>query len=70
MPRQGGGDVVVVRHGKQVSVWDRAGTPKLPDIAEIQVNCLTETFFDLAIIRAQELDAYLARTGNVVGPLQ
>ncbi|RDW72330.1 uncharacterized protein DSM5745_07502 [Aspergillus mulundensis] len=32
-------------------------------------NCLTEILFDEAIARARELDEYLQRTGNVVGPL-
>jgi amidase len=33
------------------------------------VNCLTEIFVDQALRRAAELDAYLKRTGTVVGPL-
>lgn len=31
--------------------------------------CLTEWFMDEAVARARELDAHLARTGEVVGPL-
>jgi amidase len=34
-----------------------------------QTNCLTEIFFDRAVMRAQELDEYLKRTGKPVGPL-
>ncbi len=34
-----------------------------------QVNCLTETFFDKAIERAEYLDSYLAEHGKVIGPL-
>jgi amidase len=34
-----------------------------------QTQCLTETFFDQAIARARELDAYFQETGKVKGPL-
>lgn len=32
-------------------------------------NCLTEIFFEEGLERAKQLDAHLARTGKVVGPL-
>lgn len=38
-------------------------------IAQQLTQCLTETFFDDAIRRGQELDAYLAEHGKPVGPL-
>ncbi|EQL34317.1 glutamyl-tRNA (Gln) amidotransferase [Blastomyces dermatitidis ATCC 26199] len=38
-------------------------------IAHQLINCCTEMFFERALERARELDGYLARTGNVVGPL-
>ena len=38
-------------------------------IAQQLTNCLTEIFFQDAIARAEELDKYLAETGQPVGPL-
>ncbi|RDW73593.1 hypothetical protein BP5796_07035 [Coleophoma crateriformis] len=38
-------------------------------IAHQLSNCLTEIFFDEALIRAKQLDEHLAKTGKVVGPL-
>lgn len=38
-------------------------------IAQQVSNCLTEIFFDDAIARAKELDAYLQKTGKPMGPL-
>ncbi|KDQ55801.1 hypothetical protein JAAARDRAFT_37227 [Jaapia argillacea MUCL 33604] len=38
-------------------------------IAQQVVNCLTEIFVERALARAAELDAHLAKTGKVVGPL-
>jgi amidase len=35
----------------------------------LQTNCLTEIAFDTALHRAAELDAHLARTGELIGPL-
>ena len=37
--------------------------------AQQVTNCLTEVFFEEAFKRAAELDEYLERTGEVVGPL-
>lgn len=37
--------------------------------AQDLTNCLTEIFIDEGLARAKELDAHLARTGKVVGPL-
>ncbi|KAJ5291001.1 hypothetical protein N7478_000252 [Penicillium angulare] len=37
-------------------------------IAQQLINCLTETCFDKALKRAQELDDHLARTGKTIGP--
>lgn len=37
-------------------------------IAQQLVNCLTETFFDEALERAQYLDDYLAQEGKTLGP--
>ncbi|PLB51233.1 amidase [Aspergillus steynii IBT 23096] len=38
-------------------------------IAQQLTSCLTETFFEMALSRAQQLDDYLAETGKTVGPL-
>ncbi|KAK5107528.1 hypothetical protein LTR62_001058 [Meristemomyces frigidus] len=38
-------------------------------IAQQLVNCLTETFFNDALARAQFLDDHLKRTGKPIGPL-
>ena len=38
-------------------------------IAQQLTNCLTETFFEMALSRARNLDNYLASTGKTVGPL-
>ncbi|KAL4890636.1 amidase signature domain-containing protein [Aspergillus ambiguus] len=38
-------------------------------IAQQLTSCLTETFFDIALARAKELDDHLSKTGNPVGPL-
>lgn len=38
-------------------------------VANQLTNCLTVASFDSAIARAKELDAHLAKTGTVVGPL-
>ncbi len=38
-------------------------------IAHQLTSCLTETFFDMALRRAQELDDHLAATGKRIGPL-
>ncbi|KAB8070956.1 amidase signature domain-containing protein [Aspergillus leporis] len=37
-------------------------------IAQQLTNCLTETFFDVALTRAKELDDHLATTGTTLGP--
>lgn len=38
-------------------------------IAQQLTNCLTEVFYDAALIRAKELDDYLASNGKPYGPL-
>ncbi|KAK4550339.1 hypothetical protein LTR36_003306 [Oleoguttula mirabilis] len=38
-------------------------------IAQQLTNCLTETFFDQALERAKECDAYLAKEKKTIGPL-
>lgn len=38
-------------------------------IAQQLVGCLTETMFDRAEKRAQELDEHLQKTGELIGPL-
>ncbi|KAL5365258.1 amidase signature domain-containing protein [Aspergillus floccosus] len=38
-------------------------------IAQQLTSCLTETFFDIALARAKELDDHLAKSGTPVGPL-
>lgn len=38
-------------------------------IAQQLTRCLTEIFFDRALIRAKELDEHLEETGRTVGPL-
>ncbi|KAJ5781165.1 hypothetical protein N7457_006325 [Penicillium paradoxum] len=42
---------------------------KRASIAQQLTKCLTEAFFDKALVRARELDEHLLRTGEVVGPL-
>jgi len=37
--------------------------------AQHLTNCLTEIFIEEGLVRAKELDAHLAATGKVVGPL-
>jgi amidase len=38
-------------------------------VAQQLINCVTEIYFEEAIARAEELDAYLKKEGKVVGPL-
>lgn len=38
-------------------------------VAQQLINCLTEIFFDDAIVRAKVLDEYFEREGKTVGPL-
>ncbi|KAJ7070811.1 general amidase [Mycena amicta] len=38
-------------------------------VAQQLTGCLTEIFVDRALVRAQELDEHLSKTGEVVGPL-
>lgn len=38
-------------------------------IAQQLTRCLTEIFFDRALVRAKELDVHLEETGRTVGPL-
>lgn len=42
---------------------------KRASVAQQLVNCMTEIFFDEAIQRAKELDAYFEKEGKTVGPL-
>jgi amidase len=42
---------------------------KVAVAAQDLTNCLTEIFFEEGLARAKELDAHLAATGKVVGPL-
>ncbi|KAJ1303071.1 hypothetical protein OPQ81_011272 [Rhizoctonia solani] len=37
--------------------------------AQELTNCITEVIFDQALARARELDEYLSKTGQVIGPL-
>jgi amidase len=38
-------------------------------VAQQLINCVTEIYFDEAVARAEELDAFLKKEGKVVGPL-
>ncbi|KAI9739657.1 MAG: hypothetical protein M1834_006375 [Cirrosporium novae-zelandiae] len=38
-------------------------------VAHETCNCLTEIFFDDAVLRAQELDVHFKQTGKLIGPL-
>ncbi|KAF2763882.1 amidase [Teratosphaeria nubilosa] len=38
-------------------------------VAQQLLNCITEIYFDEAIARAKDLDAYQSRTGETTGPL-
>lgn len=42
---------------------------KVTIAAQDATNCITEIFFEEGFARARELDAHLAETGEVVGPL-
>jgi amidase len=38
-------------------------------VAQQLINCVTEIYFNEAIKRAEDLDAYLKKEGKVIGPL-
>ncbi|KAE9377363.1 amidase [Stipitochalara longipes BDJ] len=42
---------------------------KRASVAQQLLNCITEIYFDEAIQRAEELDAYFAKGGKTIGPL-
>ncbi|KAF1809461.1 general amidase-like protein [Eremomyces bilateralis CBS 781.70] len=55
--------------GKLKSLDVAKAFSKRAAIAQQLTNCLTEIFFDEALKRAEELDAYYAKHGQTVGPL-
>lgn len=55
--------------GKIASVDVTQAFCKRAAIAQQLTSCLTETFFDIALARAKQLDDYLATTGKPMGPL-
>lgn len=63
------GLVVELAAGRLTSVEVVQAFSKRAAIAQQLVNCLTETFFDDALARAEHLDDHLKRTGNTIGPL-
>ncbi|KZT30413.1 general amidase [Neolentinus lepideus HHB14362 ss-1] len=66
-------DVSVLLHNLATSKWSSVEVTKAfckrATIAHQMTNCLTDAFFDTAMKRAAELDDYLQRNGEVVGPL-
>ncbi|KAK2803828.1 hypothetical protein FQN50_006835 [Emmonsiellopsis sp. PD_5] len=61
--------LVLLASGNLSSVQVTTAFSKRAAIAHQLINCCTEMFFDTALVRARELDEYLATTGKVVGPL-
>ncbi|EYE94722.1 putative general amidase [Aspergillus ruber CBS 135680] len=55
--------------GKITSVEVTRAFCKRAAIAQQLTSCLTETFFDVALARARQLDNYLATSGKPMGPL-
>ncbi|KAE8155155.1 amidase signature domain-containing protein [Aspergillus avenaceus] len=55
--------------GKYTSVEVATAFCKRAAIAQQLTSCLTETFFDVALARAKELDDHFAKTGKTTGPL-
>jgi amidase len=55
--------------GKLTAVAVTTAFCKRAALAHQLVNCVLEFFPDLALVRAQELDAYYQKTGKTVGPL-
>ncbi|KAK3069210.1 hypothetical protein LTR53_012628 [Teratosphaeriaceae sp. CCFEE 6253] len=56
-------------HNQLTSVAVTTAFCKRAAIAQQLTNCLTETFFDRALKRAQECDDYLAANDKAMGPL-
>ncbi|KAK3371231.1 amidase signature domain-containing protein [Lasiosphaeria ovina] len=58
-----------IKHGKLSAVQVTTTFCKAAAIAHQINNCLHEVFFDKALERARELDAYYADKGTTIGPL-
>jgi amidase len=58
-----------IASGSWSAVQVLLATCKRAAVAQQLVNCLTEIYFDSALVRAKELDDYFAKEGKVVGPL-
>ena len=58
-----------LRSGEWSSKEVVEGICKRAAIAHQLTNCLTEVFFDEALQRAEELDAYLKEHGKPIGPV-
>ncbi|KAI5865241.1 amidase signature domain-containing protein [Durotheca rogersii] len=58
-----------VAAGEWTAVEVIKATCKRAAVAQQLVNCVTETYFDQALIRATELDEHLQTKGETVGPL-
>lgn len=61
--------VSLVASRKVSSVQLTTAFCKRAAIAQQLSKCLTEIFFDQALVQAQNLDEHLEKTGTVVGPL-
>ena len=75
--RKGSGDALEGGRAKEeeyrIEVIDRGSETgrlrcrRVSNLADIQVNCVTETFFERALKQAQKLDDHLKATGKTVG---
>ena len=61
--------VAALRERRYTAVEVATAFCRVATVAQAVCNCLTEVFFAEALQRAAELDAHLAETGCVVGPL-
>lgn len=61
--------VELMTTGRATSVEIVSAFCKRAAIAQQCVNCLTEIFFEEAMVRARECDVYLEREGKPMGPL-
>ena len=61
--------VDAIKEGKLTAVEVATSFCKTAAVAHQINNCLHEIFFDQALERAKELDAYYVKNGKIVGPL-
>lgn len=61
--------VCAIKNGEHTAVQVTTAFCKTAAVAHQINNCLHEVFFDQALQRAKQLDAYYAENGKTVGPL-